>query len=78
MRSTTSKSRKAVGIACIAMATLACTGNIVANSVGDQTPPYEPSPISDLAWTMFLICGALAAALGLLLIGWTIRDENRR
>lgn len=78
MRPITAKLRKAVGIALIVTAALACAGFVLANSIGDQTPPYEPSVINELAWNVFLISGALAAALGLLRIGWLIRDENRR
>jgi hypothetical protein len=77
MRFTTSKLRKATGIAFIATAALAFAGVILANSIGDQTPPYEPSRINDLAWNGFLISGAVAVALGLLYIG-LILEQNRR
>ena len=77
-RLTTSKLRSAARIAFIVTAALACAGFILANLIGDQTPPYEPSLGNELAWNMFLISGALAAVLGLLHIGWLIRDENRR
>lgn len=78
MRSIDSKLHRTASIACIAATVLACAGYVVANSVGDQTPPYEPSPLNELAWSTFLMSSAFAAALGLLLIGWKIRDETRR
>jgi H+/Cl- antiporter ClcA len=73
-----SKLRKAAGVAFVATVVLAFVGLIVANSVGDQVPPYEPSTINTLAWNCFLVCGAVAAALGVLHFVWLIRDDNRR
>ena len=78
MRPNTSKIRTAAGIALFATATLACTGYMVAHLVGDQTPPYEPSLANELAWSLFMICLAASLLLGLLHIGWLIRDTNRR
>ena len=77
MRPNTSKIRTAAGIALVATATLACVGFMVAHLVGDQTPPYEPA-LANLAWSLFMVCFAASLLLGLLHIGWLIRDTNRR
>jgi signal transduction histidine kinase len=68
--------RRVARICLITTTALAFLGIVVANSVGDQEPPYEPSLISDVAWTLFLACGAASVILGALFFVWLIRDEN--
>jgi hypothetical protein len=46
MQPTTSKLRKAAGIAFLAMAAFAFAGLVLAQAIDDQTPPYEPSLIN--------------------------------
>lgn len=60
----------------IATSVLAVGGFVVANSVGDQTPPYEPSRINELAWTLFLICTAASLVLAVLLVVWLNRSQR--
>jgi quinol-cytochrome oxidoreductase complex cytochrome b subunit len=62
-------------VAAIALAPLAF---VVAEAVGDQVPPYEPSLLNGLAWHVFMVSGAVAIVLGLVLAAWEIRDSRQR
>ena len=57
---------------------LAVFGYILAHVVGDQVPPYEPSLANEVAWHTFLVSGAVAVVLGLVLAAAAIRDDRRR
>lgn len=78
MRPTASMRREVAGIASLAAAGLACVGFILANAIGDQTPPYEDSLANVGAWAVFQICSVASLLLGLLFVVWVIRDETRR
>jgi signal transduction histidine kinase len=69
--------RRIARIGLITTSVLALVGLVVANSVGDQEPPHEPSLINDVAWTVFLASGAASVLLGALFFVWLILDENR-
>jgi hypothetical protein len=73
-----SRLRRSARVSLIATSVLAVVGLLVAKSVGDQTPPYEPSLINELAWSLFMICSVASLLLALLLFGWLIADDNRR
>ena len=78
IRPTTSKRREVAGIASLASAGLACVGYILANVIGDQTPPYEDSLANVVVWAVFQICSIASLLLALLFVAWLIRDETRR
>jgi signal transduction histidine kinase len=72
-----SRVRRGARVCLIATSVLAFGGLVLASSVGDQTPPYEPSLINELAWTLFLVFGVASVLLGVIFFVWVVVDENR-
>ncbi len=70
--------RSAVTKLCFAAIGLSMLGYIVAHAVGNDAAPYESSLANAVAWHTFLVSGAVAIVLGLVLAAWPIRDDRQR
>jgi signal transduction histidine kinase len=74
---TPSKSYRAMRASLFASLVLSCVGLFTASAVGDQTPPYDESLASEVAWGVFIGFGAASLLLGAIVSVWSVRNANR-